>query len=73
MLFRSTVSALVFLAGARTMVLTTEIKQLQYINKYNEVFVLSLLILFTNLVAKFLFSRLAEYTSKKYAYERKRK
>ena len=68
-----TVSALVFLAGARTMVLTTEIKQLQYINKYNEVFVLSLLILFTNLVAKFLFSRLAEYTSKKYAYERKRK
>lgn len=39
-----TISALVFIAGARTMVLTTKIKQLQYINKFNEVFVLSLLI-----------------------------
>ena len=47
-----TISALVFIAGARTMVLTTEIKQLQYVNKFNEVFVLSLLILFTNLIAK---------------------
>ena len=47
-----TVSAVVFLAGARTMVLTTKIKELQYYNKFNEVFVLSLLILVTNLVAK---------------------
>lgn len=47
-----TISALIFLAGARTMVLTTKIKQLQYVNEYNEVFVLSLLILFTNLLAK---------------------
>lgn len=54
-----TVSALVFLAGARTMVLTTKIKQLQYINEFNEVFVLSLLILLTNLAAKCLFSWLA--------------
>ena len=54
-----TISALVFLAGARTMVLTTKIKQLQYVNKYNEVFVLSLLILLTNLVAKLVFSRLS--------------
>ena len=54
-----TISALVFLVGARTMVLTTKIKQLQYINEFNEVFVLSLLILFTNLAAKCLFSRLA--------------
>ena len=38
-----TISALVFISGARTMVLTTKIKQLQYINKFNEVFVLSLL------------------------------
>ncbi len=50
-----TISALVFIAGARTMVLTTKIKQLQYINKFNEVFVLSLLILITNLIAKVLF------------------
>lgn len=55
-----TISALVFIAGARTMVLTTKIKQLQYINKFNEVFVLSLLILITNLIAKALFSILAK-------------
>lgn len=54
-----TISALVFIAGARTMVLTTKIKQLQYVNKYNEVFVLSLLILATNLIAKGVFAWLA--------------
>ena len=59
-----TISALVFIAGARTMVLTTKIKQLQYINKFNEVFVLSLLILATNLSAKLLFTRLAKGLSK---------
>lgn len=60
-----TISALVFIAGARTMVLTTEIKQLQYINKYNEVFVLSLLILATNLLARILFSHLANRCNRK--------
>ena len=45
-------------------VLTTMIKQLQYVNRFNEVFVLSLLILATNLAAKALFSRLAGYRSK---------
>lgn len=59
-----TISALVFIAGARTMVLTTKIKQLQYINKFNEVFVLSLLILITNLIAKALFSLLAKKLEK---------
>lgn len=59
------VSALVFIAGARTMVLTTQIKQLQYVNKYNEVFVLSLLILFTNLLAKAIFSWLANNRTKR--------
>ena len=54
-----TISALIFLAGARTMILTTKIKQLQYVNKYNEVFVLSLLILFTNLLARAVFNWLA--------------
>ena len=49
-----------FIAGARTMVLTTKIKQLQYVNRYNEVFVLSLLILFTNLAAKLIFTWLAK-------------
>lgn len=56
-----TISALIFIAGARTMVLTTMIKQLQYVNRFNEVFVLSLLILATNLIAKRLFSCLASY------------
>ena len=60
-----TISALVFIAGARTMVLTTKIKQLQYINKFNEVFVLSLLILITNLIAKALFSLLAKKLAEK--------
>ena len=54
-----TISALIFLAGARTMVLTTKIKQLQYINEYDQVFVLSLLILATNLIAKAIFTWLA--------------
>lgn len=48
-----TVSAVIFIAGARTMVLTTKIKELQYYNKFNEVFVLSLFILATNLIIKF--------------------
>ena len=59
-----TISALIFIAGARTMVLTTMIKQLQYVNRFNEVFVLSLLILATNLVAKALFSWLANRRAK---------
>ena len=47
-----TVSAVIFIAGARTMVLTTKIKELQYYRKFNEVFVLSLFILGTNLIVK---------------------
>lgn len=54
-----TISAVIFLAGARTMVITTKIKELQYFNKFNEIFVLSLLILATNIAAQILFSRLA--------------
>lgn len=59
-----TISAVIFLAGARTMVITTKIKQLQYYNQYNEIFVLSLLLLFTNLAAKGLFSYLASRKAK---------
>ena len=47
-----TVSAVIFIAGARTMVITTKIKELQYYTKFNEVFVLSLFILGTNLLVK---------------------
>ena len=54
-----TVSAVIFIAGARTMVITTKIQELQYFNEFNEIFVLSLLVLFTNLIARAVFRRLA--------------
>lgn len=54
-----TVSAVVFITGARTMVITTKIKELQHFAKFNEIFVLSLLILATNLIAKVIFNYLA--------------
>lgn len=54
-----TISAVIFLAGAHTMVITTKIKELQYYNKFNEVFVLSILILATNIIAKYVFQWLA--------------
>ncbi len=54
-----TVSAIIFITGARTMVMTTKIKELQHYAKFNEVFVLSILILVINLVAKFIFQKLA--------------
>ncbi|MDO5410990.1 MAG: extracellular solute-binding protein [Lachnospiraceae bacterium] len=60
-----TVSAVIFIAGTRTMVITTKIKELQYFNKYNEIFVLSLLILFTNMISKYIFQKLAEKSQKK--------
>lgn len=60
-----TVSAIIFIAGARTMVITTKIKELQYYNKFNEVFVLSLLILCTNLAAKAAFQLLANRKTQK--------
>lgn len=47
-----TVSAVVFLAGAKTMVITTKIQELQHFAKFNEIFILSLLILVSNLVVK---------------------
>lgn len=49
-----TVSAVVFIAGARTMVLTTKIKELQHYGKFEEIFVLSLIIFTINLLMKVL-------------------
>ncbi|MDM8237240.1 extracellular solute-binding protein [[Ruminococcus] torques] len=60
-----TVSAVIFIAGARTMVITTKIKELQYFNEFNEIFVLSLLILITNLIARALFQKLAQMSKRK--------
>ena len=54
-----TVSAIIFITGARTMVMTAKIKELQHYAEFSEVFVLSLMILVINLLAKFLFRGLA--------------
>lgn len=55
-----TVSAIIFITGARTMVITTKIKELQHFAKFDEVFVLSLLLLVINIAAKALLGELAE-------------
>lgn len=47
-----TISAVIFLAGAKTMVITSKIKELQYMAKFDQIFVFSLFILATNLVVK---------------------
>lgn len=47
-----TISAVVFLTGARTQVITTKISALQHVAKFDEIFALSLLILVTNLSVK---------------------
>lgn len=47
-----TISAVVFLTGAHTMVMTTKISSLQHLAKFDDIFALSLLILVTNLVVK---------------------
>ena len=62
-----TISAIVFLAGARTMVTTVKIKELQYFEKFDAIFVLSLLIFFTNVAAKLILDRLAVRKSVKSA------
>lgn len=66
-----TISAVIFIAGARTMVITTKIKELQYYNKFNEIFVLSLLILATNIVAQVLFNKLAQRAENKEKQKKK--
>ncbi|MEG2419551.1 MAG: iron ABC transporter permease, partial [Eubacterium sp.] len=60
-----TISAVVFLTGARTMVLTTKIKELQHYGSFYEVFVLSLLILGTNLLVKGITFALIKYQKKR--------
>lgn len=47
-----TISAVIFLAGARTMIITSKIKELQYMAKFDQIFVYSILILVTNLAVK---------------------
>ncbi|MGN0908661.1 MAG: ABC transporter permease subunit, partial [Succinivibrio sp.] len=47
-----TVSAVVFICSAQTQVVTTRIRELQYFERYDAIFALSLLIFFTNVAAK---------------------
>ena len=56
-----TISAIIFVTGARTMVMTTKITQAQYFEKYDEVFVLSLLIFLTNIIVKVIFDYLSSH------------
>ena len=56
---RSTVSLFSYVAYKITLPVTLTPEQLQYFNEFNEIFVLSLLILFTNLIARAVFRRLA--------------
>lgn len=56
-----TISAVIFISGARTMVLTTKIVELQHFARFNEIFVLSLMVLVTNLVGLACFSILRSW------------
>lgn len=60
-----TVSAVIFLAGTRTMIITAKIKELQHFANFNEIFVLSILILITNLAVKGLIRLFAAIRMKK--------
>ncbi|MGM9935838.1 MAG: ABC transporter permease subunit, partial [Candidatus Ornithomonoglobus sp.] len=59
-----TISAVVFIVGAHTMVITTKIKELQHYAKFDDIFALSLLLLATNLVVKGMFMVLAKKKKK---------
>lgn len=47
-----TVSGVIFLVSTKTMLVSTRIKELQHFAKYTDIFVLSILILCTNLIVK---------------------
>ncbi|KAA0948678.1 ABC transporter permease subunit [Sporosarcina sp. ANT_H38] len=49
-----TISGIIFLVTAQTSLVANKIKELQHFGKFNEVFILSLLIFFTNLAVKLL-------------------
>lgn len=60
-----TISAIIFLTGAKTMVTTSKIKELQYFEKFDAIFVLSLLIFLTNMLVKLLLDSYTCYLDKK--------
>lgn len=63
-----TISAIIFIVGPHTMVITTKIKELQHYAKFDDIFALSLLLLVTNAAVKGIFNLLAKKkTAKKKA------
>ncbi|MEI3559120.1 MAG: ABC transporter permease subunit [Akkermansia muciniphila] len=60
-----TISAVIFLVGARTAVLTTKIKELQHYAQFDSIFVMSLLILATNILARVVLGGIAARCVKK--------
>ena len=59
-----TVSAIIFLVTARTSVITSQIKEFQHYGNFNEIFVLSILILFTNIFVKIGIDAFVKYYKK---------
>jgi len=47
-----TISAVIFLTSANTMVITAKLKELQHFGRFNDIFMLSLFLLVINLVMK---------------------
>lgn len=60
-----TISAVIFISGAKTMVLTTKIVELQHFARFDEIFILSLMILMTNICALILFAIIRHFHSKR--------
>ncbi|SNT70396.1 ABC transporter permease subunit [Psychrobacter sp. LV10R520-6] len=60
-----TISAVIFISGARTMVLTTKIVELQHFARFDEIFILSLMILVTNICALIVFAIIRHIHSKR--------
>ena len=60
-----TVSAVIFLVSTKSMVITAKIKELQHFASFNEIFVLSILILLTNLLVKGIVKVATKYVAKK--------
>ena len=50
------ISAVIFISGAKTMVLTTKIVELQHFARFDEIFILSLMVLLTNITALIFFA-----------------
>ncbi len=60
-----TISAVIFIAGTRTMIITSKIMELQHFANFNEIFVLSILVLITNLIVKGLIKLFAKLSKPK--------